>query len=60
MPTTIALPAPKSFPLRQTSQYLVLGVPLAIWAIALLLIAGSARYDPPSLGFDPQEVMVAF
>ena len=56
MPTYIRIAEPKTF----TSQHLVLGVPLAIWAIALLLIALSARYNVPLASFDPQELLAPF
>ena len=56
MPTYIRVSEPKSF----ASKYLVLGVPLAIWAMALLLIAVSARFNTPVISFDPQELLAAF
>jgi hypothetical protein len=56
MPTYIRVSEPKSF----VSQYLVLGVPLAIWAMALLLIAISAHFNAPLISFDPQELLTAF
>jgi hypothetical protein len=42
------------------SKYLVLGVPLALWAVALLLIAVSARFNTPVVSFEPQELLAAF
>jgi len=57
MPTYIRIAAPKSVPQQ---QYLVLGVPLLIWALSLLLIAGSAHYNMPLASFDPQELLVPF
>ena len=40
MSATLALSEPKSFSLRHfLLRYLFLGVPLAIWALAFLLIA---------------------
>ena len=56
MPTYIRVSEPKSF----ASQYLVLGVPLAIWAMALLLIAISAHFNTPVISFDPTELLGAF
>ncbi len=57
MPTYIRVASErKSF----LSQYLVLGVPLAIWTMALLLIAVSARFNTPVVSFDPQELLAAF
>ena len=56
MPTYIRISEPKPFP----SQSLVLGVPLAIWAIALLLIAMSAHFDSPVISFEPQELLTTF
>lgn len=56
MPTYIRVSEPKSF----VSQYLVLGVPLAIWAMALLLIAVSAHFNTPVVSFDPPELLAAF
>ena len=57
MPTYIRIAAPKAVPQQ---QYLVLGVPLLIWALSLLLIAGSAHYNMPLASFDPQELLVPF
>jgi hypothetical protein len=37
-----------------------LGVPLAIWAMALLLIAISAHFNAPLISFDPQELLATF
>jgi hypothetical protein len=56
MPTYIRISEPKSF----ASQSLVLGVPLAIWAMALLLIAFSAHINTPVISFDPQELLATF
>jgi hypothetical protein len=56
MPTYIPVSEPKSF----LSQNLVLGVPLAIWAMALLLIAISAHFNTPVISFDPQELLTPF
>ena len=48
MSATIVLFEPKSFLLRRfLVQHLVLGVPLAIWAIMLVLIAVTAHFDMP-------------
>ena len=57
MPTYIRIAAPKAVPQH---QYLVLGVPLLIWALSLLLIAGAARYNMPLASFDPQEQLAPF
>jgi hypothetical protein len=56
MPTYIPVSEPKSF----LSQNLVLGVPLAIWAMALLLIAISAHFNTPVISFDAQELLTPF
>jgi hypothetical protein len=59
MPTTIALPQPK-FPTsrRFLLQRLILGVPLAVWAIMMLLIAISAHFDAPVMAaFEAQELV---
>ncbi len=56
MPTYIRVSESKSF----ASKYLVLGVPLALWAVALLLIAVSARFNTPVVSFEPQELLAAF
>jgi hypothetical protein len=56
MPTYIRIAAPKTV----ESRPLALGVPLVIWALALLLIAGSAHYDMPIASFDPQEQLAPF
>ena len=57
MPTYIRIAAPKVVP--QQRRFL-LGVPLLIWALSLLLIAGSARYNMPLASFDPQEQLAPF
>jgi hypothetical protein len=57
MPTYIRVASEqKSF----LSRHLVLSVPLAIWAVALLLIAISAHFNTPVISFDPQELLAAF
>jgi hypothetical protein len=56
MSTTIVLSKPKSFLLRRST----LGVPLAIWALSLLLIAAAAHIHSPTISFDPQEVAMPF
>jgi hypothetical protein len=56
MPTYIRIAEPKISP----QQPLMLGVPLAIWALSLLLIAGSAHYNLPLASFDPQEQLAPF
>ena len=57
MPTYIRIAAPKAVPQRQR---FVLGIPLIIWALSLLLIAGSAHYNVPLASFDPQEQLAPF
>ena len=57
MPTYIRIAEPKVLPQQ---QHLVLGVPLLIWALSLLLIAGSAHYEVPLATFDPQEQLAPF
>jgi hypothetical protein len=39
---------------------LALGVPIAIWALALLLIAVAAHSDGPVIVFDGQGLVVPF
>jgi hypothetical protein len=56
MSTTIVLSEPKSFPLRSS----MLGVPLAIWALSLLLIAVVAYLHPPVITFGPLELLPPF
>ena len=56
MPTYIRIAEPKVLP----QHPLMLGVPLAIWALSLLLIAGFAHYDVPIASFDPQEQLAPF
>lgn len=56
MPTYIRIAAPKVLP----KQRFVLGIPLIIWALSLLLIAGSAHYNMPLASFDPQEQLAPF
>jgi hypothetical protein len=56
MPTYIRIAEPRTF----TPQRLVLGIPLLIWALSLLLIAGSAHYNLPLASFDPQEQLAPF
>ena len=61
MSATIVLFEPKSFsPRRFLLQHLVLSVPLAIWAILLVLIAVTAHFDMPIILFDGQELMMPF
>jgi hypothetical protein len=56
MPTYIRVAEQKPF----LSQNLILGVPLAIWAMALLLIAMSAHLNAPVISFDPPELLATF
>jgi hypothetical protein len=56
MSTTIVLSKPKSFSLPSS----MLGVPLAIWALALLLIAVAAYLHPPVITFGPLELLPPF
>ncbi len=61
MTTYISASEPKSFSLRQSLlQHLFLGVPLAIWALSLLLIAAAAHFDAPIVFFDSQEFLLPF
>jgi hypothetical protein len=61
MSTYVSISEPKSFSLRHLiSQHLLLGVPLALWALALLLIAAAAHSDMPVAAFEAQELMVPF
>jgi hypothetical protein len=60
MPTDIALSEPKPFPLRQILQHSILGVPLGIWAIALLLITIAAHFDAPVMAFEVQGLIAPF
>jgi hypothetical protein len=61
MSATIVLAESKSFSLRHfLLQHLVLGVPVAIWAWALLLLAIAAYFDAPVVAFDGQELTVPF
>jgi hypothetical protein len=57
MPTYIRIAAP---PKTIEPEPFVLGIPLAMWALALLLIAGSAHYNMPIASFDPQEQLAPF
>jgi hypothetical protein len=56
MSTTIVLSEPKSFPLRSS----MLGVPIAIWALSLLLIAVVSYFHPPVITFGPLELLPPF
>jgi hypothetical protein len=56
MPTYIRVSEPKSF----VSQRSILGVPLVIWAMALLMIAIASHYNMPIISFEPQELLAAF
>jgi hypothetical protein len=56
MSTTIVLSGPKSFPLRSS----MLGVPLAIWALSLLLIAVASYLHPPVITFGALELLPPF
>ena len=63
MPTYIRIAEPKTIKIVEPKAVLrrsMLGVPLAIWAIALLLIGFSARYNVPLATFDPQELLAPF
>jgi len=56
MPTYIRIAEPKRFP----PPHLALGVPLAIWAVTLLLIAASAYYNVPLGAFDQPALLAPF
>jgi hypothetical protein len=56
MPTYIRVAEPKTFP----PQQLVLGIPLAIWAVSLLLIAAAAYFNVPLGSFDPPALLAPF
>ena len=61
MSNTVILSEPKSFSLRRfLLRRSPLGVPLAIWALSLLLIAAAAHVQAPTISFDPQEVAIPF
>jgi hypothetical protein len=61
MSSTVALSEPKSIsPRHFLSRHLALGVPIAIWALALLLIAAAAHSDGPVIVFDGQGLVVPF
>lgn len=60
MSSTVVLSEPKSFSRRWLSRHLPLGVPIAIWALALLLIAIAAHSDGPVIAFDGQNLVVPF
>ena len=61
MSATLILSEPKSFSLRHfLLRYLFLGVPLAIWALASLLIAIVAHFDMPAVAFGAQELVAPF
>jgi hypothetical protein len=56
MSTTILLSEPKSFSFQRS----MLGVPLSIWAMALLLIAIAANLHPPIVTFGSLELLPPF
>lgn len=62
MPTYIRIAEPKTFPPRRktSSHQMILGVPLVIWALALLVIVLAAHYDAPIGSFDPQDLFAPF
>ncbi len=61
MSSTITLSKPKSFSRRHwLSRRLMLGAPLAIWVLAMLLIAIAAHSDGPVIVLDGQEMVVPF
>ena len=61
MSATIVLSGPKSSSLRRfLLRRSPLGVPIAIWALSLLLIAAAAHHHTPTISFDPQEVAIPF
>lgn len=61
MSAIIVLSEPKSFSLRHfLSRYSFVGVPLVIWAMALLSIALAAHFDMPAVTFGAQELVMPF
>jgi len=56
MPTYIRIVDNKTFP----RQRLTLGIPLAIWAVALLMIGMSVHFNVPLATFDPQDQLAPF
>ena len=55
MPTTNGIAEPKTL-----LPHVMLGIPLVIWAVALLLIVVSAHLNVPLASFDPQEQLAVF
>jgi hypothetical protein len=61
MSVVATLSEPKSFsPRHLLLRNFALGVPLAVWAAAMLLIAIAAHFDPPVVTFDAQELVAPF
>ena len=56
MSTTIILSEPKSFSIQRS----ILGVPVAVWAIAFLLIAIAAQLHTPVVTFGSLELLPPF
>jgi hypothetical protein len=56
MSSTIVLTEPKSIVLRNS----MLGVPLAVWALSLLLIAAAAYFHGPVVTFGSLELLPPF
>jgi hypothetical protein len=56
MSTTIVLSEPKSFSLRSS----MFGVPLAIWAISLSVIAVAAYLEIPVVTFGSLDLLLPF
>lgn len=58
--TYLHLSEPRSFPWRQLLSLPTLGVPLAIWAAAILLITVAAHFDTQIVAFEAQELLAPF
>ena len=56
MSTTIFLSEPKSFSIQRS----MLGVPLAVWVIAFVLIAIAAQHHTPVVTFGSLELLPPF
>jgi hypothetical protein len=56
MSATIIISQPKSFTLQSS----MLGIPLAIWAMSLLVIAVAAYLNMPVITFGPLELLPPF
>jgi hypothetical protein len=47
-------------PKAVSSAFSVMGIPLVVWALALLLVGATSYLNPPAVGMNAIELVVAF